>query len=428
MPSRRDLSAEANRLFHLGDAPAALRLFTAMVRSAPHDLDARLRLADALARTGEAPLAVNAYTAMLLEGANAGYPLKAVVALKQLVGLDPAASQLFGALAERYAADTRREGAGARASAPDPDAEVPSHAFPPGAWSDRDVVTAVHGLLTARDSMPAWPAVVPAIPLLSSLPREAFARVLSASTLRRDPEGTVVLREGDPAASFFMVARGRVAVTRRRDGGEETLATLGEGSVFGEMALLSSAPRNATVRVVEDADLLEFGAASLSAAAGEIPAIAAGLERFMQQRLQHHATATHRLFQSLDGETRVIVASRFAHEQAAPGAVLIAEGALGRGLFLVLTGEVDVTRRAEGATVHLATLGAGEVFGEISVIEGAPAAATVTARTHVRCMMLPRAAAERLVADVPAVRAWLSELADARAMDTMLAVSGAPML
>lgn len=423
MPSRRDLSAEANRLLGLGDAPAALRLFTAMVRSAPHDLDARLRLADALARTGNAPLAVSAYTAMLLEGAGSGYPLKAVVALKQLVALDPAASQLFNALAERYAADTRREGAGSRASAPDPDSDVPSHAFPPGAWRDEDVVTAVHGLLTGRDSMPDWPAVVPAIPLLSSLPREAFARVLSAAVLRRVPADEVVLREGDPASAFYMVARGRVAVTRARDGAVETLATLGDGSVFGEMALLSSAPRNATVRVLEDADLLEFGAAALSAAAGEIPAIAAGLERFMQQRLQHHAMTTSPLFRALDDEARVIVASRFTHEQAAAGAVLIEEGAMGRGLFLLLTGSVDVTRRKESGVIPLARLGAGDVFGEISLLERMPAAATVTAREATRCMVLPRAIAERLVADVPAVRAWLSDLADARAMDTMLAVS-----
>lgn len=422
MPSRRALHAEANRLLRLGDAGAAIRLFVALLRAAPHDLDARLRLADALARAGYERDALDALGALLVEAVGSGYPLVAIAALKRLVAVDAAASGLFTELASRYASDTRRPGPGARTSLPDPDAEVPPHAFPPGAWDDAQVAAGVLGMLLGRDGLPPWPGTVPAIPLLSSLPADAFARFVSAASLRQVPADEDVLREGDAAASFFVVARGRVAVVR----GPQTLVTLGEGSVFGEMALLSNAPRNATVRVLDDADLLEFGRDALRAAADEVPAIAAALDRFMQQRLLAHALATHRFFAPFPPEQRHLLAARFVARTAQPGEVLITEGSTDAGLFVLLAGEVEVTARGrEGAPQHLATLGAGEVFGEISVLGQTPATATVTARTAARALELPRPLAARLVEGVAPLRAWLSDLADARAMDTQLARSAA---
>lgn len=421
MPTRRALHAEANRLLRMGDARAGVRLFVALVRAAPQDLDARLRLADALDLAGARKDAVDAWGALLVEAAGCGHPLPAIAALKRLAAVDSAANQLFASLAERYASDARKPGPGARTSLPDGGAEVPAEAFPPAAWPDEDVLAGARPLLLGRDGLAAWPAAVPAIPLLSSLPRDAFARFLTATALRSCPEGEAVLREGEPAESFFMVARGRVAVTR----GESVLATLGEGSVFGEMALLSNAPRNATVRVLEDADLLEFGRDALRAASGEVPVIAAALDRFMQQRLLSHTLATHPLFAPFPAEQRHALAARFAHQTAGVGEVLVAEGSEDAGLYIVLAGSADVTRAREGASMHLATLGPGDVFGEISVLGRVPATATVTARTPLRVLALPRAFAERLVDGVSAVRAWLSEIADARAMDTQLALSAA---
>ena len=419
MPTRRDLHAEAARLLHLGDPSAALRLLVALVRAAPQDLDARLRAADAMHAAGAAREAVDAWSALLVEAAGCGHPLLAIVALKRLAAVDSAANQLFAALAERYAVDARRPGPGARISAPDGGAEVPPVAFPPGAWSDAEVLAGARALLCGREGIPPWPASVPAAPLLSSLPRDAFARFVAASVARVAAAGEEVISEGDVASSFFLVARGRVTVTR----GAEVLATLGEGSVFGEMSLLSNAPRNATVRVLDDADLLEFGAASLRAAAAEVPVIAAALDRFMQQRLLGHTLATHKLFALFDADQRHSLAARFALQSAAPGEALVLEGADDAGLFILLAGEVDVTRAQDGATLHLANLGPGDVFGEISVLHRAPATATVTARTPVRVMALPRPFAERLVDGVASLRAWLTELADARALDTQLALS-----
>jgi CRP/FNR family transcriptional regulator, cyclic AMP receptor protein len=72
------------------------------------------------------------------------------------------------------------------------------------------------------------------------------------------PSGSLIFREGDAGDSFYVVARGRVRISRQIAGGEEALAILGPGEIFGEMAILDarSSGRSADARVHEDALLL----------------------------------------------------------------------------------------------------------------------------------------------------------------------------
>ncbi|KAF0809766.1 cAMP-dependent protein kinase regulatory chain [Alcanivorax sp. S71-1-4] len=71
--------------------------------------------------------------------------------------------------------------------------------------------------------------------------------------------GEEVVREGDGGDTFYVIKQGKAMVTRRQGGREDTLAALTAGSFFGEDALISDAPRNATVTMTSDGILMCLG-------------------------------------------------------------------------------------------------------------------------------------------------------------------------
>lgn len=69
--------------------------------------------------------------------------------------------------------------------------------------------------------------------------------------------GETIIAEGDPADRFYVIAKGQVAITRRTpDGDERRLAALGRGQFFGEVGILAETRRMATVRAVDEVEVL----------------------------------------------------------------------------------------------------------------------------------------------------------------------------
>lgn len=94
-------------------------------------------------------------------------------------------------------------------------------------------------------------------PLLEGIPEEPRRRVLAAGRLRRFARGEVVFHEDDPGDTLHLIAKGRMAVRVTTPLGEvATLAVLGPGDFFGELALLGPTPRTATVTALEKAETI----------------------------------------------------------------------------------------------------------------------------------------------------------------------------
>lgn len=70
------------------------------------------------------------------------------------------------------------------------------------------------------------------------------------------PRGTVLFREGDPGKEMYVLQAGKIAISKHVRDVEKILAVLGPGEFFGEMAIISNKPRNATATVNEDARCL----------------------------------------------------------------------------------------------------------------------------------------------------------------------------
>jgi CRP-like cAMP-binding protein len=93
-----------------------------------------------------------------------------------------------------------------------------------------------------------------ALPVLANVPATTIRRLADRSVRRSVVAGEVIVEQGSPGDSFFLVADGRVAVIADEDRIREVQPPAG----FGELALLHSTTRTATVRAETDGALLEF--------------------------------------------------------------------------------------------------------------------------------------------------------------------------
>jgi CRP-like cAMP-binding protein len=422
MASLADLRAQADVLLYNGKYPDALHVYCALLELSPTSLDVRLRIADALLAAGELQRAAVVYTVLARHATHAGHPLRAIVALKILASLEPLLESMLQGLGQLYGCESPCLGRGARIAAADE-----SRPVPPGFRLTQmpelpqlyERAAALGADLSQAGGI--YPEKLPPVPLLSELPAEAFGRVLAALKLCRARPADVIVREGEAGQSFFVLARGRVRVTR----GEQVLTTLHDGAIFGEMALVNASARTASVIAESDCDLLEFDRDALAAVAQNVVQVAQALDKFMRERLLNTLIANAPIFRPLERSQRVDLVKRFTAHDVAAGVRIIQEGSAGQGLYLLLAGEVAVTKGEGADAVELARLHPGEIFGEMSLVDDQPVSASVTAASQTTVLFLAREVFDRLVVAVPEIGEYLRGLGEARAMDTRLLLDAA---
>jgi CRP-like cAMP-binding protein len=426
MVSLGDVRRSAATLYAQGQHLPALRLYDAIVAAAPLDYDARIRVADCALALGSSVThhsgAANVYRATAWYCLKSGHPLAALVCARVLEAHGADASDLTTALVVHYGSESELlNKVAARVALPADTLAVPvpdvREAAPPDA-----VATALYRAEHATDHFKDFPEALHPIPLLSQLSEAAFKRVLSTLLLRRLPVGALAIREGEPGTSFFFVAGGHLRVFATDGlGRQQDLAQLGEGAVFGEMALLSAQPRSASVGCLSEVDLLEVGRQSLATLADELGAVAEALHGFTRERLLGNLMATSPLFKPFNRMQQRDLLRRFTSHDVSPGTVVINEGEEGRGLFVVLAGELDVSRRtSDGATVPLGGLRTGDVFGEMSLLRNARTNATVVAQRPATVLFLAHEYVSRIVAAMPEIKSYLEALAEDREIDNQL--------
>jgi small-conductance mechanosensitive channel len=97
---------------------------------------------------------------------------------------------------------------------------------------------------------------IASVPVLAGLPAEAHKALAAAAEERLYANGEIIVREGEPGQSLFIVRRGRVAIGIGQDLRE--VAVTDTGGYFGEMSLLTGEPRTATVVARGDCVVLEI--------------------------------------------------------------------------------------------------------------------------------------------------------------------------
>lgn len=125
------------------------------------------------------------------------------------------------------------------------------------------------------------------------------------------------------------------------------------------------------------------------------------------------------LFKSLDeaGRARLVEAGYVI--TCPPDTEIIHQGATNATMYVVMSGQVRVQTTNERGALQLAKLGRGGCVGEVSVVTGQPATATVVAETEVQLLAFAEPRIARVVEDYPRVRKLLEAMIVGRARDTV---------
>ena len=120
------------------------------------------------------------------------------------------------------------------------------------------------------------------IDLFSQIPGEDLAQIAQITDEVDFGEGERLFSEGETGETLYFIVRGQVRVHR----GDKELAVLGERQVFGEMSLLDSEPRSASISAVSDVELLRIDRDDFNEILSEKPEIAQGIIKVLSRRLR----------------------------------------------------------------------------------------------------------------------------------------------
>lgn len=228
--------------------------------------------------------------------------------------------------------------------------------------------------------------------LFSGLDEESLNTLIHALEEKRVPTDTEIIKQGDEGDFFYVVEQGTVDFYVNG----AKVNTSGQGSSFGELALMYNSPRAATAVASTDCILW-------------------ALDRMTFRRILLEGTAKRRsmyeeflkevdVLKPLSSYERNKLADALHTETFEPGTEIVKEGEQGESFYIIESGDAQISKKAGGV---IGVLHKGDYFGEVALLNDLPRQATITALTTVKVVTLGKSGFQRLLG--PAVEESLKE-------------------
>jgi len=405
-----------------GDAEGALRWAVPLTKADLAGAAALYALGRELVLLGELDAGKTALEVGLERAVDGGNLPIAIAALSALKGANADVEAHASGIARTYAKGSPR----LRPGATTPPAGTPDVSALPATLADHallaqaaEVVEYARAALDADRKARPKPPQVPVQSLFSSFGEAALRALALAFEVRLVGKGEKVIEQGAVGAEAFVLARGELEVLREQPDAEPVLlARLGNGAVFGEMALLSRAPRAASVVAVRPSLVLLISVAKLDDVAARSPEVGTAFAAYCHRRMVANLVRTSPLLGSLSAGERQALIERFTARSFETGTPLILQGKESDGLHVLASGQVKVVRHDGEDEVVITTLGVGEVVGEVSLIFRRASNADVVADHPTLTLFLPRARFMEIVREHPTLLSQLYSLAVVRDEET----------
>jgi CRP-like cAMP-binding protein/Fe-S-cluster-containing hydrogenase component 2 len=262
--------------------------------------------------------------------------------------------------------------------------------------ADEPILAAKFAALPGRRNVDAWLTLLGGnVGIFRELSALQLRELMLDSEMKSFARGETIFERNEIGSSLFAIALGSVLVEVDRTDPSRTV-TKGQGSIFGEVGLISGRRRGATIRAAEDAVVVELSRTAALKLLATAPGAARELNRISIERqlLQIFGSGL------TAGDVAELVDNAEVQFRRA-GEVVLAEGDSGTDIYIVRRGSMIVLKALGGRPVFLSYLPAGSYFGEMALIDGAPRSATVKATIRSEVIRLPGDAFARLLERKP---------------------------
>ncbi|GBF87745.1 cyclic nucleotide dependent kinase [Raphidocelis subcapitata] len=235
------------------------------------------------------------------------------------------------------------------------------------------------------EDQPFLEAALANVLLFKNLDASIQRKIVESMWERTVPAGEILIKEGDVGAAateLYVVKEGKFEVLQKRQGVNFRVNLKQRGDCFGEVSLMYSCPRTATVAATTDAvvwvlDRDTFRFYVRDAAESQVSAV----ELFLN---------SVPILSPLSREEKLRLVDAFEQRNYSPGAEVVVEGDPGDFFYIILDGEAVVYQNTPSGPHKVNHLFKADFFGERALLEDAPRIATVVAHTRLSCLALGR--------------------------------------
>ena len=227
--------------------------------------------------------------------------------------------------------------------------------------------------------------------LFRFLPKEHFEQLRPHLREERYEFGDVIVNQGEAADSFYVLLSGRArAIKTDQNGAEIALATLRPGDVFGEAALGDGGTRNAMVRCSTAVEALRLNRTDFLRLCEEVPALKQQVEMTKRHRSLQGFLYEFSNFGRLSTPALRSLIEKLDPLQVKKGDLIIRQGEAAGPMFILEKGRARAFMGNNGRERNLAFYRDGDFFGELSILNGSPRAAS-RSRGHATSATIPSA-------------------------------------
>jgi len=196
-------------------------------------------------------------------------------------------------------------------------------------------------------------------------------------------KGELLFKQGDPGDSVYVLVRGRVCITvENPDGSVTPIDKLSSGIHLGEMAILTGGVRSATVRALENVQLIRLSKKGFELLLERYPDLFTQFYRTIIPRFQRTQLANilARLFGEVDTGTIHELQEKFEWIHLKGGSILFEQGEPADAMYIVVNGKLKASiHDKRGVVTRSGEICAGESVGEFALLTGEARSATVSA-------------------------------------------------